>query len=378
MMIKNFRSKILAIGLLLAALAAAAGAQPALKDVFGGDFMIGASLNRAQFHGRDKRALPIINTHFNTISPENALKWESVHPRLHRYYFKDADRFVEFGEKRGMFIVGHTLIWHNQTPREVFEDKNGRPVTRRVLLARMREHIRRVVGRYRGRIDGWDVVNEALNEDGTLRRSPWLEIIGTDYIAKAFEYAHEADPDAELYYNDYSLENEAKRKGALKLVRELLAKKIPITGVGLQGHNNFEFPTVTQQDETIRQFAELGVRVMITELDVSVLPDPEGFSGAEVSADFEMREKLDPYREGLPAEIEKKLADRYAELFKVYLKHREAITRITFWNVTDGDSWLNNFPVRGRTNYPLLFDRHGKTKTAFDEIIRIGVKKDRK
>jgi endo-1,4-beta-xylanase len=344
-------------------------AQMTLKDTFKDDFLIGAALNRSQFSGQDKRALPIIKTQFNTISPENALKWESVHPGLQKYNFAEADKYVRFGERNNMFIVGHTLVWHNQTPPEVFEDKDGNPVTRNVLLGRMREHIEKVVGRYKGRIDAWDVVNEALNEDGTLRQSPWLKIIGEDYIVRAFEFAHQADPSAELYYNDYSIENEPKRKGAIRLIKTLLEKKIPVKAIGLQGHNNFKFPTLQQQEETIRAFSKLGIKVIISELDVSVLPDPEGFSGAEVTLDFEMHEKLNPYQSGLPKAIEEKLADRYVSLFEVYRKHREDILRVTFWNVTDGDSWLNNFPVRGRTNYPLLFDRRGKTKRAFDKIL---------
>lgn len=344
--------------------------QVKLKEVFKDDFMIGAALNKSQFYSEDKIALPIIKKHFNTISPENILKWESVHPKLDKYNFKDADKYVEFGEKHGMFIIGHTLIWHNQTPKAVFEDKEGKPVSRKILLKRMRKHIQKVVGRYKGRINAWDVVNEAIEEDGTMRQTPWLKIIGEDYVAKAFEYAHKADPQAELYYNDYSIENEQKRKGALKLIKSLLDKKIPIKAIGLQGHNNLKFPTVKQQDETIRQFSDLGVKVMITELDISVLPNPEGFNGAEVTLNFESQKKLDPYKNGLPNDMQLKLANRYAELFEVYRKHSKEITRVTFWNVTDGDSWLNNFPVRGRTNYPLLFDRKGKNKPAFDFIIR--------
>jgi endo-1,4-beta-xylanase len=366
----KIKLKIFLIIFLLLSFTVSAQTQTVLKDFFKDDFMIGAALNKSQFYGEDKVALPIIKKHFNTISPENVLKWESVHPKLNEYNFEDADKYVEFGEKNEMFIIGHTLVWHNQTPKEVFEDKNGNPVSREVLLKRMREHIRTLVGRYKGRIDAWDVVNEAVEEDGTMRQTPWLNIIGEDYIAKAFEYAYEADPEAELYYNDYSIENEQKRKGALKLIKSLLDKKIPIKAIGLQGHNNLNFPTVKQQDETIRQFAELGIKVMITELDVSVLPDPEGFNGAEITLNFEMQERLNPYKKGLPGEIEEKLANRYAELFKVYHKHRRNITRITFWNVTDGDSWLNNFPVRGRTNYPLLFDRKGKSKLAFELITK--------
>lgn len=343
--------------------------QPTLKEAFKDYFLIGAALNRNQIFEKDSRGAEIVKTQFNTISPENALKWASVHPKRDRYDFETADRYVKFGEKNKMFVIGHTLVWHNQTPKWVFEDAKGNPVSRDELLARMREHIQTVVGRYKGRIKGWDVVNEALNDDGSLRQSPWLKIIGEDYIVKAFEFAHEADPKAELYYNDYSLENEPKRKGAIQLIKKLLAEKIPVTAIGLQGHNNLTFPTLAQQEKTITEFANLGIKIHITELDVSVLPDPEGFSGAEVTLNFALKEKLDPYKKGLPDEMQKALAKRYAELFNVFLKHRKHISRVTFWNVTDGDSWLNNFPVRGRTNYPLLFDREGKTKPAFYKVI---------
>ena len=366
---RNKLTSLVLIIFLLSIFSANLPAQEKLKEAFKDYFLIGAALNRAQIFETDARGAQIVKEQFDTISPENILKWGLVHPQPERYDFAAADRYVAFGEKHGMFIVGHTLVWHNQTPRWVFEDKKGNPLSREELLKRLREHIQTVVGRYKGKIKGWDVVNEALNEDGSLRQTPWLKIIGEDYIAEAFRYAHEADPSAELYYNDYSLENEPKRRGAIALIKKLQAQGVRVTAVGLQGHNNLTFPTVEQQDATIREFAALGVRIAITELDVSVLPDPQGFSGAEVTVSFEMKEKLNPYKNGLPPEMQKKLAERYAELFAVYLKHHEKIDRVTFWNVTDKESWLNNFPVRGRTNHPLLFDREGKTKPAFKAVL---------
>jgi endo-1,4-beta-xylanase len=345
-------------------------AQKTLKAAFNDYFLIGAALNRAQIYEEDTLGANIVKTQFNTISPENILKWEAVHPQSDKYNFEAADRYVAFGEKHKMFVIGHTLVWHQQTPEQVFKDAKGKFVSRDELLKRMREHIFAVVGRYKGKIKGWDVVNEALNDDGTLRESLWMKIIGEDYIAKAFEFAHEADPNAELYYNDYSLEREPKLKGAIKLVKSLQAKKIPITAVGLQGHNSLTFPTVRQQETAIGEFAKLGIKICITELDISVLPFPDGFTGAEISMTFAMEEKLDMYKNGLPDEIQQKLAMRYAELFGVFIKHRQHISRITFWNVTDADSWLNNFPIKGRTDYPLLFDRQGKPKAAFDAVIQ--------
>ena len=268
--------------------------QPTLKDAYKGCFLVGAALNPAQFSGEDSREDALVKSQFNTISPENVLKWEVVHPHPGIYDFSLADKYVEFGQQNHMFIIGHNLVWHSQVPQWVFEDKNHNPVGRKVLLKRMRDHIRNVVGRYKGRINGWDVVNEALNEDGTLRQSPWMKIIGDDYIEQAFRYAHEADPQAQLYYNDYSLENEAKRKGALELVRKLKANGVSITGVGLQDHVQMDWPKADQIDATITEFGKLGVKVMITELDVDVLPAATPSQTADVSLNVATDPKLNP------------------------------------------------------------------------------------
>lgn len=342
-------------------------AQTTLKDAYKNHFLIGAALNSNQFNERDKNGAELTKKHFNSITAENVMKWERIHPAKDKYDFAEADKFVEFGVKNNMVIIGHTLVWHNQTPKWVFEDEKGQPVSRDELLNRMKDHIQTVVGRYKGKIKGWDVVNEALNEDGTLRQSNWLKIIGEDYLAKAFQFAHEADPDAELYYNDYSLENEGKGKGAINLVKKLQAQKVRVTGIGTQGHWNLEYPTKEQLEKTLTEFSKVG-KVMVTELDVDVLPSPYGYSGAEITTNFELQEKLNPYKKGLPDDVQKKLTARYGELFKILLKYKN-INRVTFWGVTDGDSWKNGFPVRGRTNYPLLFDREWKPKPAFDAVI---------
>jgi endo-1,4-beta-xylanase len=234
----------------------------------------------------------------------------------------------------------------------------------------MRDHIRTVVGRYRGRVGGWDVVNEALNEDGTLRDSPWRRIIGDDYIAMAFRFAHEADPAAELYYNDYSLETPAKRDGAVRLVKTLEAAGVPITAIGTQDHHHLDFPSVALIDTMFTKFAALGVHVNVSELDVDVLPPATRGNSADVSQRAAYQAAQNPYVAGLPDSVQQKLAARYAEIFRVYMKHKDVIDRVTFWGATDGDSWLNVFPVRGRTNYPLLFDRAGRPKPAFDAVIR--------
>jgi endo-1,4-beta-xylanase len=340
-----------------------------LKDAYKDAFMIGTALNLRQINGTDVNGIRLTETHFNAITPENITKWEHIHPRPGEYNFEAADRFVEFGERNGMHMVGHTLVWHSQTPRWVYRDENGEFLDRDGLLERMRDHIHTVVGRYKGRFHAWDVVNEALNDDGTMRETHWYNIIGKDYLVKAFEYAREADPDAELLYNDYSLENPAKREGAIRLIRYLQENGAPVTGIGTQGHWHIPSPSLEEIEKTIVDFAALGIDVMVTELDIDVLPAAWGYSGADISRVAEMEDGLDPYTEGLPDDVQQELADRYREIFELFLKHRDAITRISFWGVTDGDNWKNNFPVRGRTNHPLLFDRDWQPKPAYHSVM---------
>lgn len=374
---KRAKRKAIAAGLLVAGLAAGwalgagAATEPTLKEAFAKDFKIGAAINTEQIEGKDARGDTVIEEQFNTITAENALKWGPIHPKPEEYNFATADAYVAFGEKYKMWIVGHCLVWHAQTPNWVFEDAQGKPASREALLERMHEHIKTVVGRYKGKIAGWDVVNEALNDDGTLRESPWMKIIGEEYIAKAFQYAHEADPGAELYYNDFDLEIPAKRKGALALLKKLRAAGVPVKAVGLQGHVSLGWPSASDESETIEDFAKEGWRVNITELDVDVLPKVKRELMADVAKSIEATPELNPYANGLPAKEQEDLAKRYAELFEVFLKHKETIGRVTFWCVTDGDSWLNNWPVRGRTSYPLLFDREGKPKPAYAAVIRV-------
>ncbi|HEY1789340.1 MAG TPA: endo-1,4-beta-xylanase [Verrucomicrobiae bacterium] len=350
--------------------AVAQDAPMTLKDAFKNDFRIGAAINQSQFEGDSPREAEIVVTQFNTVSPENVLKWESVHPAPEQFNFADADQYVAFGQKNHMFIIGHNLIWHNQTPAWVFQDAAGNPISRDALIARMRKHILTVVGRYKGKIGGWDVVNEAVDEDGTLRDSPWRRIIGDDYLVLAYQFAHEADPNAQLYYNDYSLENLPKRQGAISLIKKLQSRGVRIDAIGLQEHDKMDWPSTNQVDETISAFAQLGVKVMVTELDVDLLPAATRSRSAEVSMSVAGSRKLNPYADGLPDSLQKELARRYADLFSVFVAHRGQITRVTFWGVTDGDSWLNDWPVRGRTSYPLLFNRNGDPKPAFAAVLQ--------
>jgi endo-1,4-beta-xylanase len=348
-------------------LAAGADAQTTLKKAFKRDFLVGAALNESQFCESNAAEAGLVEQQFNSVSPENVLKWERVHPAPGKFEFKAADRYVQFGVKHKMFIVGHNLVWHEQTPKWVFQDDKGNPVDRDTL----RDHIFTVVGRYKGKICGWDVVNEALNEDGTLRESQWEKIIGEDYLLKAYQFTHAADPHAALYYNDFSLENPAKRDGAIALIKKLQAQGVHIAGVGLQGHYNLDWPRPAQVDETIEAFSRLGVKVMITELDLDVLPRATGSQAAEVSLNFALQAALNPYTNRLPDSVQQQIACRYADLFAVFVKHRNVVSRVTFWGVTDADSWLNNWPVKGRTAYPLLFDRQCRPKAAFGSVVKV-------
>ncbi len=344
-----------------------------LKDAARGHFLVGAAINAAQITGKDRAAVALIDAHFNTITPENDMKWQHIHPKLGRYDFTVPDQFVEFGRSRGMWMIGHTLMWHSQTPDWVFKGEDGKDASREVLLARLTDHIRTVVGRYRGKVQGWDVVNEAIrDEDGLLRtEKPWYRLLGEEGIFAAFAAAHEADPDAELYYNEYALENPVKRAGVLKLVQAIRARGLRIDGVGSQGHYGLDWPELSEIDDSIKDFAQAGFKVMYTELDVTVLPRPTNYFGAEISKVFAQAPELDSFRDGLPAEKQAELAKRYADCFAIFAKYPGAVTRVTLWGVTDRTSWLNNWPIRGRTDYPMLFDRQNRAKPAVPAVIEV-------
>jgi endo-1,4-beta-xylanase len=353
---------------------------PALKDAFKDDFRVGAAIGTRQVLGDEAKSLALVARQFNTITPENLLKWAEVHPQPDRYNFEPVDRFVEFGEKNNMFIVGHTLVWHNQTPDWAFAGEGGKPLDRNTALARIEEHIKTVVGRYKGRIHAWDVVNEAIDDNGRLRSGPvgvpgqrgepWHAAIGDDYITKAFEFAHAADPDAELYYNDFNEWHPAKIKAIVKLVRLLKEKGVRIDGIGLQGHWGMDYPTLEEIDHMLTEYGKLGVKLMITELDINVLPEPDPSQrGADITRNYELKKQLDPYADGLPDDVQKAHAARYAEIFALLHKHRDKIDRVTFWGVHDGQSWHNNWPVPGRTAYSLIFDRQLRPKPAVEAIL---------
>jgi endo-1,4-beta-xylanase len=340
-----------------------------LKEAFAGKFYIGTAMNAAQIEEKDTVAVRLIKSQFSAIVPENCTKSGPIQPMEGKFDFSLADKFVDFGVKNKLFITGHTLVWHSQAPRWFFTDSMGKDVSREVLIERMKKHIYTVVGRYKGKIKGWDVVNEAIDDkDGTLRKSKFYQIIGEDYIKLAFQFAHEADPQAELYYNDYSLFSPVKRKGALAMIKKLKEQGVKIDAVGEQCHIGLDFPTIEEYEQTILDFASLGVKVMITEMDISVL-NIDRKLGADVSGHINDQNNSNPYVSGLPDSVNIVFEKRYLDFFRLFLKYRNVITRVTLWGVNDTQSWKNNWPVWGRTDYPLLFDRKYQPKPVVGRII---------
>jgi endo-1,4-beta-xylanase len=358
-----------AVILLICLSAFSANKGKGLKDVFQGKFYIGTAMNAGQITGSDTASIRIIRQHFNTITAENCMKCGPLQPVEGMFNFRLSDQFVEFGMQNKMFIVGHCLVWHSQAPKWFFMDENGNDVSREVLIGRMKKHIQSVVGRYKGKVQGWDVVNEAILDDGLWRQSKLYTIIGPDFVKLAFQFAHEADPDAELYYNDYSMALPGRRDGVVKMVKELLKEGIRINGIGMQGHCSLDFPKIEEFEKSILAFVSLGVKVMITEMDISALPGPKDSQGADVDSRVEYKNELNPYTSGLPEEVEKAHAKRYKEFFDLFLKHSDKISRVTLWGVQDGQSWKNNFPVPGRTDYPLLFDRKYQPKSFITSLL---------
>jgi endo-1,4-beta-xylanase len=332
-------------------------AQKTLKEAYKDYFPVGVAVAPRNLSGPEAE---LIVQQFNSITPENAMKMGPIHPEPDRYAWEAPDAIVAFAQKNGMKVRGHTLCWHNQTPKWFFTDDTGRQVTREVLLTRLKQHINDVVGRYKGRIYAWDVVNEAVPDTGAAiyRQSKFYEIIGEDYIEKAFEYAHAADPPARLFYNDYNTESSAKRAKIFELLKKLKEKNVPVHGVGLQGHWSVYEPDEAGLQESITRFASLGLAIQITELDVSIHTKEHG-----------RREMARADKTALTPELLSKQAAQYEMLFKTFRKNRGVLTGITFWNVSDKSTWLDNFPVRGRKDYPLLFDENLQPKVYFNKIV---------
>ena len=404
--------RLLTTWLLAALLAVGATAKAAekpvtLKDIFNEHFLVGTAVNRNIVTGgagfrrsaeQSAKDVALVKEQFNQISPENDLKWQLIHPRegANGYEFSAADAFVNFGLSNKMYVVGHTLVWHSQTPNWVFAGTNPPPTnatttvaantntpatnqfprgrfggfgggfgryigpraSREELLQRMREHIQTVVGRYKSKVKCWDVVNEAIADGGgtnLLRNSLWLEIIGPDFIAKAFQYAHEADPDAILRYNDYGLENPAKRRKLITLIKSLEEQKVPVHAIGSQAHVNVSTSFDTM-DQALKEMATLGLPIHITELDVNSAAGGQRGFGADISANASATQG------GLVSNPDKKLADAYARIFRAFLKHRQSVKMVTFWGANDANSWRAN-------GKPLLFDGNSQPKPAFDAVI---------
>ncbi len=421
---KNHNSHIsLCIGLLttaalLTGCTTSLGQPKTLKDAYKDHFLVGTAINRNAATGTSvlaenvnrnltqvEKDTSVVLKQFNQIVPENDLKWELIQPEPgpDGYNFGPADAFVNFGLRNHLYLVGHTLVWHAQTPNWVFQgtnlppgmtnasalslpptdapgtngfgrrrlargfgggfggfNMNGPHASRDELLQRMHDHIATVVGRYKGKIKVWDVVNEAIADGGTniLRNSPWEQIIGPDFINKAFEYAHEADPNAILRYNDYSLENPGKRKKLITLIKSLQAQGVPVMAIGSQTHVSVTSPSFEEEDEVLTDLEMLGLPIHITELDVNSARGGQRSNGADVAANPETTQG------GLVSDADQKLADAYAGLFRAFLKHEKSVKVVTFWGVNDGVSWR----AQGR---PLLFDGKNQPKPAFDAVMRV-------
>ena len=364
----------------------------ALKDVFKDHFLVGTAINRSHATGTGggrrgqelvDKDIALTKQQFNQITAENDMKWQLIHPRegADGYDFGPADALVEFGEKNGMYLVGHTLVWHSQTPNWVFAGTNPPPesadagtgrgsfgrgytgprASREQLLERMRDHIHTIVGRYKGKVKSWDVVNEALADGGPenmLRNSLWLQVIGPDFIAKAFQYAHEADPDAILRYNDYGLENPVKIQKLVTLIKSLQEQNVPIHAIGTQAHLNISTAGFEQMDRALTEIAKLGLPIHVTELDVNSAQGGQRGTGADIAANAATTQG------GLVAEADGRLARAYEGIFRAFMKHRDTVKVVTFWGVNDAVSWR-------RAGNPLLFDGNNQPKPAFDAVVRV-------
>jgi GH35 family endo-1,4-beta-xylanase len=320
-------------------------------------FPIGVAVSPRSLSGPDSA---LILRQFNSLTAENAMKMGPIHPREDYYYWKDADAIVDFAQRHGLKVRGHNLCWHEQTPAWLFRDSSGNEVTKEVLLQRLKDHITAVVSRYKGKIYAWDVVNEAVADDsaGFLRNSPWLRICGPEFIAKAFEYAHAADPSAQLFYNDYNTERPEKRERIYRLLKQLVDAGVPITGVGLQGHWSIYEPSAKDLESTIRRFSSLGLKVQITELDVSIYPWEK-----------DRRARRPDEEDVYTPEKQQQQAQQYKMVFDILRRERDKVNGVTFWNISDKRTWLDDYPVRGRKNYPLLFDTDNLPKKAYYDVV---------
>ena len=333
-----------------------------LKDAYAGKFLIGAAGDLRRYSDDE---LANIKTHYNILTPENCMKPQRVHPEEDRYNWTTSDALVQWCQENGVKVWGHTLVWHAQTGRWFLEPgADGQPVTRELAMERLKEHITTVVGRYKGRVVGWDVVNEAVEDRGVgdtenLRDRSWYKVIGPDVLTMAFKWAHEADPDAELYYNDYNIEqgaveNKGKHASSMTLLKRLIAEGAPIRGVGIQGHWHLD-TSFADIEKAITNYASLGLKVSITELDVTATGDNSGAFGIRRG------------NRTIPKENYEKQAEVYAKLFEIFKRHADVIDRVTFWGLSDKRSWRWGQDA-------LLFDRQLQPKPAFQAVLDVATK----
>lgn len=343
-----------------------------LKEAYADKFLVGATLGASMFTTPNHPSLALVKENFSAVTLDNDMKWERINPLPGKFNFEIADQFAQLGVDENISTVGHVLFWHSQTPDWVFKDDEGNLLTRDALLVRMRERAKMFSTRYGSRVKIWDVVNEAIEDDGTLRKSLYNKIIGDDFIEQAFIIADQEMPkDATLIYNDYGMNRIGRRDTVLAMVKEFQQKGVRIDGIGLQGHWGMVNPSAKIIDTTLTLYAATGLRLHITELDVDFLGRDNFGANVDIKK-LKATPENNPYPDGkVPPEAEAKFAKRYTEIFQQFIKHHNSIDRVTFWGVTDGDSWLNSWPLEGRTNFPLLFKRDGSTKQAHDDVIAL-------
>ena len=354
-----------------------------LKDAYADSFLMGAAISTFQVGDRSPETRELLLKHFNAISPDNELKPESLHPRPDVWNFQRADAFCQFGKENGMWILGHTLCWHNQTPAFFWTRPDGQTMSKDEIFESVRSYVETVCTHFLGKVDAWDVINEIVSEDGGYRDLGWVHALGADpavvdeFVKHVFRCAEKYAPGTELYYNEFNCWRPSKLAGIVRLVKMLQADGIRIDGVGIQAHWGLGYPKNEYVVDAIEQLAALGIKVNISELDVDVLPiskDAQVIGRSLRDPQYQLEEFeafLDPYKEGLPEEVEDQLAARYEELFRIFYEHRDQISRVTFWGTHDGTSWKNGSPIPNRTNYPLLFKRDFTPHKAYYSVIGI-------
>jgi endo-1,4-beta-xylanase len=358
MNVKSIKTYTVLFTLFIGTLCLTAYQKPAgLKDYYKNYFPIGVAVKPSDLVNSEKS---LILEHFNSITAENAMKMGPLQPGENRYAWGLADSIVGFGIANKIKVRGHCLVWHGQTPRWLFRDSLNKTISKEILLKRIQTHINTVVSRYRGKVYAWDVVNEVIADDTSyFRKSPLYTIAGEDFVEQAFRYAHKADPKAVLFYNDYNTENPGKREKIYKMLKGLLAKGVPIHGVGLQAHWSISSPSREELEKSIEMFSSLGLQIQFTELDISVYAGRQG--GQMITGEKSNGQAV------FTPEMEQKQLEKYKMIFEVFRKYKKQITGVTFWNLSDKYSWLDG---RGRKNYPLLFDAELKPKKAYYEVIK--------